>query len=103
MGSDGRHKTVIHSFNSGGLLGQDADVILRTSISPHGFCDRLIWHHNKDGRYSVKSGYNIAYSFDVGSGLREHGNLRRLWSLKVVPKIRDCLWHVCRDVLPLSL
>ena len=43
--------TVFHRF--------DVDAILRIPQSHRYVSDVLLWLHNKNGRYSVKSGYHI--------------------------------------------
>ncbi|KAH7572246.1 hypothetical protein JRO89_XS04G0226300 [Xanthoceras sorbifolium] len=40
----------------------DADCILNLPTSVRSCPDKLMWHHSKDGKYSVKSGYWLASS-----------------------------------------
>lgn len=84
----------------GVFSADDAKAILRTPISPVGTADRLIWHHDRSGSYTVKSGYRLASKLVENASLMEEGHWKVLWKLKIPPKIKDCLWRVCRDVLP---
>lgn len=40
--------------------GFDAETIYRIPLSRRCVLDVLVWLHNKNGRYSVKSGYYVA-------------------------------------------
>ncbi|KAI9198436.1 hypothetical protein LWI28_015790 [Acer negundo] len=63
----------------------------------------MIWHFDKRGDYTVRSGYRLASSFlksDVGSS----SNLNRawwkfLWNLSFPPKVRSFLWRCCISIL----
>ncbi|KAL5559689.1 hypothetical protein UlMin_035900 [Ulmus minor] len=66
--------------------------------------DTLIWHHTRDGEYSVKSGYKTALSLD---DIAECSNpqavnkwWKYLWTLKIPPKIRNFTWRLCKGWLP---
>ncbi|KAG5516247.1 hypothetical protein RHGRI_037069 [Rhododendron griersonianum] len=69
--------------------------------------DRLIWHHSKNGVYSVKSGYHIATNLRAvksaskpGSSFQPGANLwRTIWKLKIPNKIKNFWWRVCRNGL----
>lgn len=39
---------------------EDLEAICRTPLSRRHVSDSIIWFHNKDGLYSVKSGYQVA-------------------------------------------
>lgn len=70
--------------------------------------DRLIWPHNKNGEYSVKSGYNLikGSSFiqhcDRPSGSRSY--LQDLWKViwksTLIPKLKNFLRRMFRGCLP---
>ncbi|KAL5545904.1 hypothetical protein UlMin_005591 [Ulmus minor] len=66
--------------------------------------DTLIWHHTRDGEFSVKSGYKVALSVD---DVAECSNpqaankwWKYLWNLKIPPKIRNFIWRLCKGWLP---
>lgn len=57
-------------------------------------------HFNRIGQFSVKSGYKLAASIAFDPELGVGGDWNGLWNLKVPPKVKDCLWRICWDVLP---
>lgn len=70
--------------------------------------DRLIWHHAKDGKFSVKSCYHyiqVLRSSSMNSqGPSNSGMSAKqwnlIWTLKLPPKIRIFLWRACANILP---
>ncbi|KAK2427088.1 hypothetical protein QL285_025690 [Trifolium repens] len=63
--------------------------------------DRLVWKEEKDGMYSVRSGYRkFLKEKDGGCG----GNNMEGWSsirkIHAPPKAKHLLWRICRDCLP---
>ena len=74
------------------------DIFLR-SVWSH---DCLLWHFNKNGHYSVKSGYRLlANSLTSNGDKHVPGQWEMIWSAKVPSNIKFCLWKACRDVLPM--
>lgn len=59
--------------------------------------DKLIWHYNNDGEYTVKSSYQLSQANEESSsnglkcGIR--GGLIKLWRLRIPSKIRIHLWR----------
>lgn len=78
----------------------DGACILCTALPPRGVGDRLIWHGNRDGTYSVKSGYRLAASLCYDANLEVPGEWGTLWKLKIPPRVKDFLWRSCWDCLP---
>lgn len=62
--------------------------------------DRLIWKAEKNGHYSVRSAYRLCVEelVDV-CHLRQPGNWRDIWRLKVPPKVKHLIWRMCRGCL----
>lgn len=81
---------------------EEMDVNLILSI-PLNQNERDVWYWKKErlGNYSVKSAYVL---------LQEHKNLsnastgdrcwKRLWALKIPPKVKHMLWHAATGCLP---
>ncbi|KAM5577920.1 hypothetical protein ABKV19_008311, partial [Rosa sericea] len=75
--------------------------------------DRLVWHFDTKGLYSVKSGYHVycnslkmvevasTSSEVVGGPLRHHW--RQLWKTTLPPKVKVFVWRLLHGVLPTSL
>ena len=81
--------------------------ILASPLSSRNLDDQLIWHHNKNKIYSLKSGYNMAFSRILcNSNMFPSSSIHRSWSwiwhLKIPPKGRVFLWKVFKKILPIS-
>ncbi|KAL5742583.1 hypothetical protein ACOSP7_011960 [Xanthoceras sorbifolium] len=83
----------------------DADCILSLPTSVRSCPDKLMWHHSKDGMYSVKSGYWLAASLardEASSSSPSAGSSwwKFLWGLNIPAKVRMFVWRACRNLLP---
>lgn len=68
---------------------------------------KLIWHFQKNGIYSVKSGYRVAHDatlrVDGGIGTSHGGRdtlWTSMWSLPIPNKIKIFLWPSSHGLLP---
>ncbi|KAL5833037.1 hypothetical protein ACOSQ3_016711 [Xanthoceras sorbifolium] len=81
----------------------DAAAILSLPSPSFSSPDRLIWHFNKDGLFSVKSCYWLAQESDTANcsnSAELHAWWRFFWKLQVPAKIKKILWRVCHNGLP---
>ncbi|KAK6121094.1 hypothetical protein DH2020_045187 [Rehmannia glutinosa] len=83
----------------------DAERICRTYINPRLLPDKRIWSKEKSGRFTVRSAYHLAvekWSDTLALASSSTGNpaWKKLWDLRVLPKIKQFLWRVCTDSLP---
>ena len=86
----------------------DAEAILRIPLSRRYVLDVMVWMHNKNGWYSVRSGYHTARNLlresnqeGEGSNLWECSNVwARIWKLHIPTKIKVFIWRACHDILP---
>jgi ribonuclease HI len=63
--------------------------------------DRLIWREEKDGVYSVRSGYRVYMKQkNRGYGNNKEDGWRNLWKIHAPPKVKHLLWRVCSGCLP---
>ena len=60
--------------------------------------DKLVWGLSPDGEYSVKTGALLAQGLLPSPP--ENVEFRWIWTLDVVPKIKNFLWKLCNDGLP---
>ena len=72
-----------------------------------GCMDRLFWWYNKDGRYSVISGYWPARSIhphhnNPATLGDDHILWQKIWGLSGPPKLQHLLWRGCRNSLPVN-
>lgn len=68
--------------------------------------DQIVWHYNKSGEYSVRSGYWLATHEPHYSSRRPnppHGSVhmkQSIWKLFTVPKIKHFIWRILSKALP---
>lgn len=80
---------------------EDAARILDVPIFKETVVDRLAWKFNKQGSYSVRSGYRLCMEvFSDQEQLKVAADWSKLWHLDVPPKVKTFLWRSCRDCLP---
>ncbi|VFQ81500.1 unnamed protein product [Cuscuta campestris] len=63
--------------------------------------DMLIWAHDKSGIYTVKSAYK-ALTWDatvLGHGM-DRALWKKLWAVRVLPKVRNLIWRAANNILP---
>lgn len=69
--------------------------------------DRIIWHYNSNGIYSVKSGYHLAMTEGIEGSEGPRGRNSRffklLWHLNIQNKIKIFIWRVVHSILPTRL
>ncbi|XP_058762882.1 uncharacterized protein LOC131636268 [Vicia villosa] len=67
--------------------------------------NKIIWHHESNGEYFVRSAYHVqggmCNSNRLGSSsLDYHGFWKQLWKLKANPRIKNFMWRVIKNILP---
>ncbi|KAK3224846.1 hypothetical protein Dsin_004708 [Dipteronia sinensis] len=86
------------------FLPDDASLILSIPCSSGNLSDKMIWHYDKLGSYSVKSGYYIGLSLGTNPsplGLNQAESWWKfLWRLKVPAKVKLLLWRACHNWVP---
>ncbi|KAL0006060.1 hypothetical protein SO802_013621 [Lithocarpus litseifolius] len=85
----------------------DATAITKIPLSRRVVSDSIIWMHNKNGMFSVKSAYKVAQRMRGEGSRAEHsggcvGKLvwSVLWKLCIPNKIKIFGWRACNDILP---
>ncbi|KAM2620934.1 hypothetical protein TB2_025760 [Malus domestica] len=82
------------------VVEEEIKAILEIPLGDPTLKDRLVWHFEKNGAYSVKSGYHWALSrTHIHRNLNPHRSdmiptqlWKCMWSLEVPPKIRVFMW-----------
>ena len=89
------------------FLPFEFETILNISLSYNLPENKIIWVENKRGGFLVKSAYYMALTVINPSdrGESSHGDPRtpfwkRIWLLKIPPKIRIFTWKACVNALP---
>lgn len=82
----------------------DAVAILQIPVSMRSLPDRLIWHYNSKGLFTVCSAYKVAYNTKHSPLYASSDPFRvlwkKIWSASVPGKVKIHIWRACRDVLP---
>lgn len=74
------------------FIEDDAARILRIPLRRISQPDQLIWHFDKDGNYSIKSGYQIALKLKYSGIASSSGNSKThwefIWSKEIPERIK---------------
>ncbi|GAU36753.1 hypothetical protein TSUD_318520 [Trifolium subterraneum] len=83
------------------LFSRDvAEKILETPLVSSVREDKVVWDEERNGCYSVKSGYKLVMRYLIGSD-KYHvmGNWNGIWKAQAPHKARHLLWRLCRGCL----
>ncbi|TXG67924.1 hypothetical protein EZV62_009199 [Acer yangbiense] len=89
------------SFAEDVFIGVEA--ILSLPLSRFQTGDSLLWHFDKSGNYSVRSGYKLKKL--IQSSVETFGSFdvdwwKSIWCLKIPLKVSVFVWKACRNWLP---
>ncbi|XP_048502752.1 uncharacterized protein LOC125498565 [Beta vulgaris subsp. vulgaris] len=76
---------------------RDTRCILATPLGNGELKDELTWALTKDGVYSVKTAYMLGKGLNLDDF---HNAWVDIWSLEASPKVRNFLWRLCTNSLP---
>ncbi|KAK2643210.1 hypothetical protein Ddye_024973 [Dipteronia dyeriana] len=83
---------------------EDVNMILSLPWSPRAQSDSLMWHFDKSGSYSVKSGYHLGcglFANAGSSGLASSDSWwKYLWRINVSSKVKLLIWRTCFNWIP---
>ncbi|KAH9656896.1 putative reverse transcriptase/RNA-dependent DNA polymerase [Citrus sinensis] len=86
------------------FLREDAEIILRIPIPSTPMADQILWHYDKKGIYTVKSGYQVALRInfpDTPSCSEQPANQWSIiWSMSLPEKIKIFIWRAAKNILP---
>jgi ribonuclease HI len=92
-------------------LEVDVNRILQIPLNVQGFDDFIAWNYNKNGRYSVKSGYHLQWRHTFGPRANQlalpgtsalNPVWKSIWRLKLPSKIKIFVWRALHGVIPLK-
>ncbi|XP_004301837.1 PREDICTED: putative ribonuclease H protein At1g65750-like [Fragaria vesca subsp. vesca] len=89
------------------FYADEVEMIRKIPLSIRSPDDRLIWHFDKHGLYSVRSGYHLAGGVNAdqsrGSSSSPAGSnktWKQVWKVRVLPKVKSFVWRLMRNILP---
>ncbi|XP_045809807.1 uncharacterized protein LOC123904158 [Trifolium pratense] len=80
---------------------QVAERIIATPLIGSVYVDKMVWEEERNGCYSVKSGYKLAMKC-IFRNDKYHvkGNWKEIWKVHAPQKARHLLWRLCRGCIP---
>ncbi|KAK0592975.1 hypothetical protein LWI29_028449 [Acer saccharum] len=83
---------------------EDANLILSLPCSVGSQPDSLMWHYDKYGAYSVKSGYRLGCELSSNassSGLSSKESWWKFfWRIRIPTKVKIFIWRACLNWIP---
>jgi ribonuclease HI len=78
-----------------------AKRIIETPLSSVVDEDKIIWSDDRNGNYSVRSGYKVMMELkNQAAVMLQHRDWLSLWKIRAPPKAKHLLWRICRECLP---
>ncbi|KAL9440996.1 hypothetical protein AB3S75_019634 [Citrus x aurantiifolia] len=85
---------------------EDAAQILKIPLPRQPSPDQVLWHYDKKGNYSVKSGYQLALQMKCpnrpSSSKEGKSSWSSIWYLQIPEKVKIFMWKATNDLLPTS-
>lgn len=85
-------------------MKEDAERIICIPLPRVPQSNKLIWHFDKNGNYSVKSGYQIALKLKfpeaASSSNKSKTHWGVIWSREISEKIKVFMWKPAKNLLP---
>ena len=85
------------------FVAEEAEAILSLPIGASRRDDSLLWHFEKSGSYTVKSGYRLSrliqFRDDPSSSMLEDW-WKTFWNIRLPQKVKIFLWKACHNWLP---
>ncbi|KAL0355533.1 UNVERIFIED_CONTAM: putative mitochondrial protein [Sesamum radiatum] len=86
------------------FFSPDAECILGIKLRGNGLQDKLIWHYEKNGCFSVGSAYKVVQEQSkMEEGSQPARSWRYIWQSKAPPKVLMFAWRCAKDALPTSV
>ncbi|KAH9781766.1 putative reverse transcriptase/RNA-dependent DNA polymerase [Citrus sinensis] len=86
------------------FLDVDTAEILKIPLPAEKAEDEVLWHYDKRGNYSIKSGYQLALrsKFPDSTSCTEasHKYWSALWTLELPEKLKIFMWRASNNLLP---
>jgi hypothetical protein len=82
---------------------RDVAEILKIPLHMTDNVDAPMWRLSRNGKFSVKSAYfHLMEEIIDNNHLKEEGNWKRLWQIKVPNRVKLFMWRVLRGCLPVK-
>ena len=85
------------------FLKEDADQILKIPLPRQPKPDQVLWHYDKKGNYSVKSGYQVAMKMNFpekpSCSSENDKYWHAIWYLQLPEKVKIFMWRAANNLL----
>ncbi|KAK0586221.1 hypothetical protein LWI29_003065 [Acer saccharum] len=89
------------------LMNEDVKAIMAIPCRDTSRDDSPCWHYTLNGDYSVKNGYRLGISSNIGASTSNGDDMGsrwgKIWGMNVSLKIKIFLWKVCNNLLPIRV
>ncbi|KAL6227352.1 hypothetical protein ACLB2K_001311 [Fragaria x ananassa] len=90
------------------FFADEVELIMRIPLSLRNREDKLVWHFDRHGLYSVRSGYHVARRLRLeqiggtSSVLNSNSSSlwQKIWKVKVLPKVKHFIWRLIKNIVP---
>ncbi|KAH9709496.1 putative reverse transcriptase/RNA-dependent DNA polymerase [Citrus sinensis] len=86
------------------FMKEDIEAILKILLPSGKEEDEVLWHFDKKGEYSVKSGYQLALNQNFPNEPESSNSSSRLWKipwmLDLPEKVKIFMWRALKNILP---
>ncbi|KAH9736873.1 putative reverse transcriptase/RNA-dependent DNA polymerase [Citrus sinensis] len=86
------------------FVEEDVQQILRIPLPRNPSPDQPLWHFDKRGEYTVKSGYQVAlnqkFPDQLSSSKRNQTSWSIIWNTELPEKIKIFMWRMVKNLLP---
>ncbi|KAH9725922.1 putative reverse transcriptase/RNA-dependent DNA polymerase [Citrus sinensis] len=88
------------------FLKEDADQILKIPLPRQPKPDQVLWHYDKKGNYSIKSGYQVAMKMNFPEKPSCSGENAKswhaIWYLQLPEKVKIFMWRAANNLLAMA-
>ncbi|XP_024039324.1 uncharacterized protein LOC127898872 [Citrus sinensis] len=86
------------------FMQEDTEAIIKIPLPRSQKVDEMLWHYDKHGEYSVRSGYQIALKLkapdEPGSSGSNSKRWKVVWFVELPEKMKIFMWRAARNLLP---
>ena len=87
------------------FVPEEAELVKKIPLSRHSVDDKMFWPWTQSGAYTCKSGYRFLKMEDEEDGMEDVQNGEKvfwqsIWGLRIPNKVKNFLWHACREAIP---
>ncbi|KAH9793378.1 putative reverse transcriptase/RNA-dependent DNA polymerase [Citrus sinensis] len=85
------------------FLKEDVEQILKIPLPRQPKPDQVLWHYDKKGNYSVKSGYQVAmkmnFPYKPSCSSENDKSWHAIWYLQLSKKVKIFMWRAANNLL----